>query len=166
MMNFFHWQKTMAVCNSNQIRSIDTIGPSLWNDLPQYLWLTLLSWSLPAFFSLIKTLFYSRGLHTFSATEWSLLWAALYNLRNTILYKTIVTCCVLDCYLLSRISLQGKINLTSVGLFLTLKRYRKCKLYFWNLGCVCTGVCLHGTLSAGIWDSEEEDKPPSLICRD
>jgi len=34
--------------------------------------------------ALLKTHFYSRGLRTGSATEWSLLWAALYKFRNTI----------------------------------------------------------------------------------
>jgi len=67
-----------------QTRSFATIGPSLWNALPSSLRLTLLSGSLSASLSLLKTYFYSRGLRTGSAIEFSLPWAALYKFRNTI----------------------------------------------------------------------------------
>jgi len=43
-----------------------------------------LSGSLSASLSLLKTYFYSWGLRTGSATEWSLPWVALYKFRNTI----------------------------------------------------------------------------------
>jgi len=61
--------------------SFATIGPSLWNALPSSLHL---SGSLSASLSLLKTYFYSWGLHTGSTTEWSLPWAVLYKLRNMI----------------------------------------------------------------------------------
>jgi len=67
-----------------QSRSFATIGPSLWNDLPSSLRLTLLSRSLSASLSLLKTYFYSQGLRTGRATKWSLPWAALYKFRNAI----------------------------------------------------------------------------------
>ena len=69
-----------------QSRSFATIGPSIWNDLPQSLWLTLLSGSLPASFSLLKTFSYSRGLRTGSVNERYLLLMALYKLRNALRY--------------------------------------------------------------------------------
>ena len=46
-----------------------------------------LSGSRSASLSLLKTYFYSRGLRTGSASEWSLQWAALYRFRNTIKYE-------------------------------------------------------------------------------
>jgi len=49
-----------------QTRSFANIGPSLWNALPPSLQLTLLSGSLPASFSLIKT-FYTLGVFTLGA---------------------------------------------------------------------------------------------------
>ena len=65
-----------------------SFGPSLWNPLPSSLCFTLLSGSLSASLSLLKTYFYSLGLRTSNATEWSLPWAALYKFRNTIRYNT------------------------------------------------------------------------------
>jgi len=44
----------------------------------------LLSGSLSASLSLLKTYFYSLGLRTGSATEWSLPWAAIYTFRSPI----------------------------------------------------------------------------------
>jgi len=63
--------------------SFATIGPSLWNTLPSSFRLTLLSGSLLASLSLLKTYFYSQGLRTGSVIEWYLPWAAFYNSRNT-----------------------------------------------------------------------------------
>jgi len=57
----------------------------LWKALPSSL--PLPYGSLSASLSLLKTYFYSRGLLTGGATEWSLLWAALYIFRNTIRYN-------------------------------------------------------------------------------
>src|SRR6218665_1411438 len=77
-----------------QIRSYATTGPSLWNALPSSLpslHLTLLSGSLSASISLLKTYFCSRGLRTGSDAEWSLLPAALYKFRNTIKIQTFST---------------------------------------------------------------------------
>jgi len=69
-----------------QTRSLATIGPSLGNAFPSSLCLTLLSGSLSASLSLLNTYFYSHGICTWSATEWSLPWATLYKFRNTIRY--------------------------------------------------------------------------------
>ena len=73
-----------------QTRSFATIGPSIWRALPSSLRLTLLSGSLSASLSLLRTYFYSRGLRTGSATEWSLPREALYKFRNMIRYDQLV----------------------------------------------------------------------------
>ena len=66
---FVLWVRTTIA----QTRSFATmIGPSLYNALPSSLYLTLLFGSLSASLSILKTYFYSRGVHTGSATEWSL----------------------------------------------------------------------------------------------
>jgi len=62
-----------------QTRSFAIIGPSLWNALPSSLRATFLSGSVPTSLSLLKTYFFSRDFRTGSATEWLLLWAALYK---------------------------------------------------------------------------------------
>ena len=83
---FVPWVRTTMA----QTRAFAIIGPSLWNPLPASLCLTLLSGSLSAAISLLKTYFYSQGLHTGSATEGSLPWAALYKFRNTIRYLFLI----------------------------------------------------------------------------
>src|SRR6218665_4077573 len=55
-----------------QTSSFATIGPSLWNAIPSFLRLTLLSGSLSTSLPFLKTYFYYRDLRTGSATEWSL----------------------------------------------------------------------------------------------
>jgi len=71
---------------AKQTRFFATIGTYLWNALHSSLCLTLMSGSRSASLFLLKTYFCSLGLRTGSTTEWSLLWAALYNFRNTIWY--------------------------------------------------------------------------------
>jgi len=50
--------------------------------------LTLLFESLSASLLILKTYFYTLGLHTGSTTVWSLPWSALYKFINTIRYDT------------------------------------------------------------------------------
>ena len=54
-----------------QTRFFATIWPSIWNTLPFLFQLTILSGSLPAYISLLKTLFYSQFFALWA--EWPLL---------------------------------------------------------------------------------------------
>src|SRR6218665_499891 len=65
----------------------ETIEPSFCNALPSSLRLTMLSGSRSVSLSLLKTYFYSWGLCTGSATEWSLSERRFMNLE--ISYNTI-----------------------------------------------------------------------------
>jgi len=67
-----------------QIRFFAPLRPSYAHPSSQYV--AILYESLTIVFFLLKTFFYSRGVRTGSASEWQLLWLALYKLRNTIQY--------------------------------------------------------------------------------